>query len=147
MNLILNQEIENFEDVRKYLSNLPNINSGGCGISALSMYRWLEKNKNKKPNLVICYCDSEKYEKTIENLGKDNDKLFAPSHCGIRYKHNFLDARGKIFIPIYNHHYLIDEKEMLELINFGDLWSEEFKRGNTQDISKRLGIDLSDVFI
>jgi hypothetical protein len=147
MNLILNPEIENFEEVRKYLSNIPNINYGGCGVAALSMYRWLEKNKNKKSNLVICYNNSEKYEKTIENLGKDNDKLFAPSHCGIKYKNNFLDARENIFIAIYCHSHLIDEKKMLQLINFGDFWSEEFERGNTREISQRLKIDLSDVFI
>ena len=93
MNLILNQDITNFEDVRKYLSRIPNINCGGCGISALSMYRWLEKNENKKSNLVICYNNSEKYEKTIENLGKDNDKLFAPSHCGIKYKSLIFSCR------------------------------------------------------
>lgn len=147
MNLILNQEIESFEEVRKYLSSLPNIHFGGCGISALSMYRWLDKNKNKKSNLVLCYYSSEQYKKTVENLGKDNDKLFAPNHCGIKYKNRFLDARGNISIALYSYSHLTNEKGMLELINFGDFWSEEFERGNTVEIGKRLKIDLSDVFI
>lgn len=147
MNLILTPTIEHFEDVRKYLSRIPNINSGGCGISALSMYRWLEKNENKKSNLIICYNNSEKYDKTIENLGKDNDKLFAPSHCGIRHNNHFLDADSMIPIGFYLRYSTTNEKGMLELINFGDFWSEEFERGNTKEISKRLKINLSDVFI
>jgi hypothetical protein len=36
-------EITTFEDVRKFLSQVPKIDDGGCGIAALSMYRWVEK--------------------------------------------------------------------------------------------------------
>jgi len=147
MNLILNQEIENFEGIRTYLSEIPNINHGGCGISALSMYRWLEKNKNERPNFILCYDSSEQYKKTVENLGKDNDKLFAPNHCVIKYQNRLLDCIQHFPIGLYAHHLTTNEKGMIELINFGDFWSREFERENARIISQRLRIDLSDVFI
>ena len=39
-------KIKTLKQVQKFLSNIPNINRGGCGISALALYRWLENNGN-----------------------------------------------------------------------------------------------------
>ena len=36
-------EIKTLNDVREVLNSIPTINFGGCGISALSMYLWIEK--------------------------------------------------------------------------------------------------------
>ena len=147
MNLILTPTIENFEDVRKYLSGIPNIDSGGCGIAALSMYRWLEKNKREQPKFICCYVDLGDYKKNLLYLGGDNDKLTAPNHCGIEYKNNFLDNYS--VIPVWKYKggsHLTNEQGMLDLINFGDWWSGKFERKNAKEISKRLEIDLSDVF-
>ena len=147
MNLILTLTIENFEDVRKYLSGIPSINDGGCGIAALSMYRWLEKNKNEKSFFICCYTDSENCQNNLSYLGKDKDKLSAPSHCGIEHGNKFLDSRSTIPIVMYNDLHFTNEKGMLELINYGKEWNLQFKKENTKEISKRLGINLSDVFV
>jgi phosphotransferase system glucose/maltose/N-acetylglucosamine-specific IIC component len=33
-----------FKEVRDYLSGIPAISRGGCGVAALAMYLWLKKN-------------------------------------------------------------------------------------------------------
>lgn len=55
MNLKFSDEFLGF---RSFLSEIPNINCGGCGIAALAMIRFLEK-ENIYPNVVIC-CETNK---------------------------------------------------------------------------------------
>lgn len=45
--------------VQNFLNNIPNINYGGCGISALAMYLYSEKNFGIKPKIFFIYTDWE----------------------------------------------------------------------------------------
>jgi hypothetical protein len=45
----------NFKDInelREFLQTIPRLNSGGCGISALVMFRWMKKY-NWKPDIMV----------------------------------------------------------------------------------------------
>ena len=46
------------------LNNIKNINCGGCGIVALSMYRWLKKNKILPKDFKIFYLYPSTYNYT-----------------------------------------------------------------------------------
>ena len=50
---------ETFEDVKEFLSNIDSINSGGCGLSALVMYRWLKKYNKLSEGTKILFLDND----------------------------------------------------------------------------------------
>lgn len=44
------------KQVLEYLNDIPRINHGGCGVSALATYRWLEQNYgNRDIEIIYCY--------------------------------------------------------------------------------------------
>ncbi|MCK9568118.1 hypothetical protein M0R72_04160 [Candidatus Pacearchaeota archaeon] len=147
MNSILNKEITTFEEVRKYLSNIPNIHFGGCGISALSMYRWLKKNGREAPKIILLYNGKnyQAYENNKKTIRKEGmSSLIASDHCAIQYKSKTLDVKQEIFID-YSFQQKIEEQEMLTLLNNGICWNPEFSKQYVPRIGERLKIDLSDV--
>jgi hypothetical protein len=65
-------KINSFSDVREFLSDIPNINNGGCGIATLAMFLWLKKNKGIKKGVRVAYLykyddDYEKYQFKVNN--------------------------------------------------------------------------------
>ena len=60
-------DIENYRGIeiiqaQAFLNDIPSINIGGCGISALSLYRWLKKeNELKDVKFVYLYDDKNDY--------------------------------------------------------------------------------------
>ena len=45
-------KINNFGDVQEFLSEIPHINRGGCGIASLAMFLWLKKNKELRKRKI-----------------------------------------------------------------------------------------------
>lgn len=136
---------QTFEEVRNFLSNIPYINRGGCGVAALSMYRWLEKGKREIPKIVLLYPDYSTYKENKEGLRQENTKLKAPLHCAIKYRDKIIDSTEEIVENIYSFQQIVGKKEILKLINKGK-WNNEFNREeNIPLIERTLAVDLSDV--
>lgn len=138
MNVIL-------DEVREYLSKIPHINEGGCGIAAISMHRWLLENEDTS-KLICFYIKSEKYEVNKRNIIYSRPTLFSPNHCGIIYQNRILDSEEEIDKNYYPYHQNLNEGELIKLINFSK-WNPDFKRKNIKKIQKKLQVDLSDILI
>ena len=111
------------------------------------MYRWLEKNQKQKSKLIACYDFVEDYNLNRQSFESGEFNFIAPDHCGIEYQNRWVDSDWFIQEVMYSITQTIDEEKMLFLINLGNHWSKKFDRIQTKRISKRLEINLSDVFI
>lgn len=139
--------METLEQVQEYLNGIPCINCGGCGVSAISMYKWLKKHDNGRVKFVYLYTSRTTYlnnEAILRN--KRTGKPEAPSHCCIYYDGQFLDSKGQVDMERYNWFQIIDEPDFVEKsIQNEDSWNESFDRDNIPKIEKKLEIDLSEV--
>jgi hypothetical protein len=145
------------DDVRNFLNGIPFINSGGCGISALAMYRWLEKNYPKHAKKTVFYFfhrDKDDYRNNkslIKNNSYDNTNISIPSHIGIQIKNvtDVIDCYREVFIRQYE--YVVkttSEDVLINAINNVCGWNWFFNRKQSVHvIAKELDIDLSDVFV
>lgn len=118
-------------DVQSNLNDIPYINTGGCGVAALVLYRHLVSN-NKKPKIVLLYrkyeeCDLEFNARKIET--GDYRNLIVPYHICIIWKGQRIDSEG------YDAHatcntdleQTITEDILIELLNTGE-WNDNFDR-------------------
>ena len=137
------------KQVQKFLSKIPDINEGGCGISALSIYRWLKKNEKEDNNkFIFLYrgCDEKEYLNNRKALRDNKQRAVAPLHCCILYEGKFIDCDGGIDIGKYNWVQIIDEEEFIKkAINNIGTWNDCFNRKHIGKIEKKLNIDLSDI--
>ena len=151
--------IKSFNDTLDYLDEIPNINSGGCGIAAIALYRWLDKNQELSENTTIFGFDSgyEEYHNNVKLLKNNNnnleDKLMVSNHYMIFHEDKYHDSTGSYdsFIDKdskYEYNYEISPEQLLILINKPSLrrgWNWFFKRENVPCIAFELKIDLSDI--
>jgi hypothetical protein len=145
------------DQVRSFLNDIPNINSGGCGIAALAMYRWIKKNVPQHVDNVLFHFfhrDSESYNnnKTLLNNNTYNsDNIAIPSHIGIQIKNltKVIDTYRNLDIQYYG--YVVEtnsEDVLIKAINNISNWNPMFfRKHNVKKIQKELNIDLSDVDI
>lgn len=137
------------KQVQKFLSKIPDINEGGCGISALSIYRWLEKNNIKDNNKFIFLYNAGEKKEYLNNrkvLRNGEGKATAPLHCCILHEGKFIDCDGGIDIGKYNWVQIIDEEQFIKkAINNVGTWNDCFNRKHIGKIGKKLNIDLSDI--
>jgi hypothetical protein len=145
------EEIETFEDVRKFLNSIEDINCGGCGVSALSMYRWLKKhNQLDDTKIVLMYdsCEKQEYLNNKKVLRQKDGVPIAPSHCCICQDGEFVDSTDKLKIAEYKWFQIINEEDFLrKVIVEGQYWNSMFDRKNIKIIEDKLEIDLSDIKI
>jgi hypothetical protein len=138
-----------FEEVKTFLSGIGNINRGGCGISALSMYRWLKKNdKAKVYKFVYAYRSDDKDEylnnKNILKGGNGTPKSCC--HCFLKKGNKCFDCVESINIENYKWIQIIEEEEFIKnSINNVSCWNSLFNRENIKIIEEKLNIDLSDI--
>lgn len=142
--------IKRLKQVQKYLSEIPNINRGGCGISALSMYRWIKDNERiGNTKFVFLYIGDEGKERYLNNqkILRDKDKKAqACSHICILYMGEFIDSDGEVDVSDYDWIQIIDEEEFIKraLSNTKD-WNILFNREYINNIENELEIDLGDI--
>ena len=76
------------------LSNVDSINAGGCGFSAVAIYRFLESKglytKNLKMVCLYCWDDKDDYEKNLESRENGWD-LGIPAHIALRFGKQLID--------------------------------------------------------
>jgi hypothetical protein len=129
-----------------------NLNSGGCGVAALSAIRWAEKNNIQKPiGIVFLYdeFEAEEAEKNMSLIQNGHVKsAYTPSHIAILVDNEIIDSDGDgVLSKYYTMHSGITPEELLVLINNGN-WNDWFVRKTSIPvIEKQLDIDLSDVLL
>lgn len=145
-----------FTTVLAYLDSIPAINKGGCGISALAIYRWCKANGvpvSDRPFVILCRSkEGAERNDTALNRG-DLDAITIP-HVVIEVNGTLWDSTGSesqsqgLFQEIpYRTPYHLSEHELLETLNEQyDRWNETFRRKSSiPKIERRLQVDLSDV--
>lgn len=141
-----------FEKTREIINSIPCINFGGCGISALSMYRWIKKYQQiDDMSFTFLYSDNDGFSHNEQILsGKNHSSvLFAPTHVILRIEGFFIDS-NEVFETVndlcYKRiHKQITENQLVESINQKHYWNNDFNRTYITKIQNSLKIDLSDI--
>ena len=141
--------MKNLNQVQKYLNKIPNINEGGCGISALTLYRWIKENAEiGNTKFVFLYReDSEDRYFNNQKVLKDSEgEADAPSHACLLYEGKFIDSDGDLDISNFEWVQIIDEEDFVKrsLENVED-WNYHFDRGYIREIELEVNISLEDI--
>lgn len=144
------KNIQTFRDVREYLSNIPYIHQGGCGLSAYVMYKWLEKNRKTNSFKFVFEFGERKLKVKNTRIIKTKNEKIAPAmpyHVIIQYIGNDMDANGKYRRGKYSYYHDVPCKEgkwLLERMLMEEhRWNDCFNRKYYQSrIEKTLNIDL-----
>lgn len=141
--------MKTLNDVREFLSEIPAIDWGGCGISALAMIRWMKKNMCVDDIFIIfTHYDYSYYESNRDYFEKKNDKISAPSHVILFHNGVYFDCDTYYEQDELRRVLQTDnENVLLEAINNINSWNGMFDREYVWEIEKRLKINLSDVVI
>ena len=133
--------------IRKYLKALPNVNSGGCGVAALTMYRYLKSKKVKTVGLRFLYhSDSDNFEKNEDVLNTGKGSPVSCTHVCIKYKGKYLDAVKEVDINDFAENHEITEEFLIKaLIENEDAWNGCFDRHLVGEIQNELNVNLTDV--
>ena len=144
--------MKSIKSVQNVLGRIPDINCGGCGISALAMYRWLKDNDKLVGDESFTYLyvsyDSSFTENDSILKEKKNHKLKSASHIMLFHNGRLIDSDGNAVQNRYiNRHNKITEDSLLYSINFS-CWNDDFDRKEyVPFIEQKLGVELSDVKI
>jgi hypothetical protein len=141
---------QSLSEVLGFLNSIPNINKGGCGVSALALYRWSKQRESvsKRP-FVFLYreddaLDADKNDSYFFN--GDLDSAFVPAHIAVELFDGTYDSSGPDVLEWgLQQEYKLNESELIQILN-KDGWNEWFRREKyIPVIEQELGIDLSDV--
>lgn len=142
--------MKTLEQVLEFLDNIPNINSGGCGISALAVYKWLKKNDALSEDFAIVYLHRwDTYDRDTNRsfLKGENDNATACSHAIFRYNGVYYDSEGKNESSVRDDNSVIIPAEHVERFMKASLkdgnWNTSFNRAKgVKVIESNLGIEL-----
>jgi hypothetical protein len=147
--------MKHFTKVLKYLDSIRYINNGGCGVAALAIYRWLEKNNMLRDTKIVFLYDygtHHLYKHNYDILKNNkNDIPEGAPHIVIKRLNKYLDSEGVLSNKYINFHYCdkleVDAEFLLTAVNNNlDMWCRLFNRKEyLPKISRKLKIDLSDV--
>jgi hypothetical protein len=142
-------------ELRQYLNTIPNINEGGCLISAYSVYLYLKQNNTLSPDFKIIEISPDtltKYMNTMQYLSSDPESnVFSCGHAVILYNGYIYDSEIDVkmdeFVDAAVFGIWIDPKDheqwLINQMNNAS-WNESFDRMQyIPEIEKELGIDLS----
>lgn len=141
------------KQVLNYLNSIPNINYGGCGISALAVYRWVKKYYEfSNVQILFCYYGDNKYDynNNVRVFKTCKGYLTSPQHVVLKYKNIMFDSKG-----VYRHlnadfpleHEATRLDLFISVLNDLSEWNNMFERKTNviKNIENKLEIDLSDV--
>ena len=138
----------------KKLNCVDSINRGGCGISALAIYKYLERKGKlvEDTAIVYLYADDDDYifykNQNNRNLGFT---VGPPAHAILRLGEYYIDSTNvskniKDFKHAYNSHEMSLD-ELINSVNTGG-WSFMFDREiEIPKIEKIMKVELSEVEI
>jgi hypothetical protein len=146
--------MKNLKQVLEYLNTVPNINAGGCGVSALAVLRWARANDEELLDDAILtglYNFSGAYNANCKVIRDEKGVAQVPSHFAWCFNHDYYDSNGVMKIsrfPYVQHIPLKHAEEFLlnALNSANNGWNNDFSRNlHIEDIEANLGINLSDV--
>lgn len=139
---------ETFYDVVKFLSTIENINRGGCGISALAMYLWLEKNGliNYNDSIVYLYDDLYQYNTNQKLVNNVSNFGSACSHAILKHSGFYFDSDGEFFdIKKYSYYQELSV-DAVRITLKSNNWNYMFDRNkNLKKIETVLGVNIFNV--
>ena len=134
------------------LSKIPNINNGGCGVSALALAEYIENNEDcsggHKPRFVFLYHYHNDDLYSNNTKAQFDSKLIpkAPAHIVVLWKGLYIDSDGEHDITNYQYVQFINKKDFLiKAIKNINSWNRCFNRSNIKQVKEALGVNLTDV--
>lgn len=134
-----------FESIREILNNIPNINRGGCGYSALAMYLWLKKEGYpymRGISFTYLYQSTFYHYEINSGFIKGSEELpTSCSHVVLNFRGKEIDCtpNGEDFEIVKRHRKISEEVLRLSLKNGG--WNSDFEaKKYLPKIEKKLGI-------
>ena len=125
-----------------FLKNIPNINSGGCAIAAISIKRFLKIYKNIDCDIIFRNADEGEYLINKNSLSGLNNPVSC-NHAFIKLKKSYFDCEGKQNRLIQC--LVMPKKLVIDAINNKNEWNNKFNRKYVSTIGRKLKIDLSDI--
>lgn len=121
-----------FKKTQKFLSDVPMVNFGGCGMAALALYD-AAKREDKKPKIVYVYSpwEDDSYRKNLRFKEGKAKKADACMHIVVKIGRNHYDAEGKVSTKYINAYFKDDEisrDHLIASINNKGVWNESFNR-------------------
>ena len=143
--------MKTLKEVRKFLSGINNINSGGCGIAALAMIRWIRKNLNKEiTNIYFIHTFLNPYvEENRRYINERKGVICAPSHVYISFGGKIFDVfEYELKKYMYNTMQFKSEEILINSINNIGTWNRFFDRKESIPVIEAyLDISLSDIVV
>ena len=140
---------QTLESVREYLDDIPCINSGGCTVSMLAMYRWL-KLQGEKSDMMYLYRNGSTYLFSTNEacLNGELDSPNSCSHAMLFYNGKYIDSEEEFnTLPEkYPKSHILPEHLVVASLNY-DVWNDAFNRRWIRIIEEKLNINLSDILI
>ena len=152
MKIFNKENIKNFDDVLNFLNTIACINTGGCGISALAMYRWLKKHGLTTEQTAFYFLEDDENNHINNKQYFSNKEVMvkASSHVVLFHNDQTIDCSGFVPIDVWNYHLLENSEEFLLAMINNCIWTWNYKfnrKEQVPEIAKTLEIDLSDVII
>ena len=145
-------DTETLKKMQKIRTEIKTINSGGCGIAMLAIYRYLKKNSKLKGDekFVYLYWDSDDpyYQQNNKYLNEGIGEIKSCCHAVLFHDNKYWDCDGsykfdngvKIVFSLEN------EKIIVQSCNNVEVWNYVFDREYyLPKIESILNIDLSDI--
>ena len=138
-----------FEVVRGILSQIPYINEGGCGISSLAMFMWLEERKLLGKDTKIIYLSnwSHEHDTNARFIKGGTNEIDSCSHAIMYHNGKYLDCEEEIDVDRYLFRLDIPQKKtkhfILNSLRFAS-WNSRFDRKTQVPIiEKKLNLKLN----
>lgn len=139
---------------RRFLASIPDINEGGCLLSAYAYYL-NEHNHSRGESVHIVQlargeCKWE-YEENLKFINGKSNSCYSSNHFGWTYDGGIsvYDCYGKVRLSRYKYILLIPQhltsKFCIDALNYG-CWNDTFERENhLTNIEQYFGLDLSEI--
>ena len=140
----------NYQEARKFLSTVKNINYGGCLLSAWAIYKFCKQNNFEIPAI---YCLEKKLFISDHIINRSylrtkEGSPVSPSHVVWSFDgKTYYDAEEKVDMSEYPFILHLPEKEIDNFCKIAlesGTWNKDFNRKKwLPEIEKNLGINLS----
>ena len=145
-------DTETLEKLKKIRTEIKTINSGGCGIAMLAIYRYLKNNQKLKGDEKFVYLywnsDDPYYQQNNKYLNEGVGEMQSCCHAVLFHDSKYWDCGGH-FECNYNVKMIFspeNEKIIVESCNNIGAWNVCFDREyQLPKIESILNVDLSDI--
>jgi len=156
------KKLISFDELREFLDNVPNINRGGCGVSAYSMYCLLEKQKQLKPDTRIIYIHRKIWGDYSTNkwfLDNQEGNADSASHVILFHDGYYLDSSEEFtnLSTLIDVFFTGDKESEFDILDIpqqlthifmkssleNGSWNDSFDTKNIEVIENKLGFKLN----